>query len=137
MPLPEHAWDSEAKNPLISEQLNYNRNHEQALAEERLTQLNTEQRNAYNQVISSVESQSGHIFFLNGPGGTGKTFVYNTICNMVRSRGWIVLCVASSGIATLLLRGGRTAHSMFKIPLLLHEDSTCLITKEGKLASLI
>lgn len=137
MPLPEHAWDSEAENPLISEQLNYNRNHEQALAEERLTQLNTEQRNAYNQVISSIESQSGHIFFLNGPGGTGKTFVYNTICNMVRSRGWIVLCVASSGIATLLLCGGRTAHSMFKIPLLLHEDSTCLITKEGKLASLI
>ena len=33
------------------------------------------------------------------------------------------MCVASSGIATLLLDGGRTSHSRFKIPLSIHEDS--------------
>jgi hypothetical protein len=137
MPLPERAWDNEDENPLIGEQLNYNRDHERALSEERTAQLNIEQRHAHDQVISSVLSKAGHTFFLNGPGGTGKTFVYNTICNTVRSWGSIVLCVASSGIAALLLRGGRTAHSMFKIPLLVNQDSTCPIPKEGRLASLI
>ena len=137
MPLPNHAWDDEVENPLIGEQLNYNRNRERALAEERIMQLNTEQRDAYDQIIASVESEAGLTFFLNGPGGTGKTFIYNTVCNMVRGNGWIVLCVASSGIAALLLRGSRTAHSMFKIPINLNQDSTCPIPKEGKLASLI
>jgi len=137
MPIPNHAWDTEVENPLIGEQLNYNRGHERALAEERVAQLNTEQRHAYGQIISSVESQAGRTFFLNRPGGTGKTFVYNTVCNTVRGNGWIVLCVASSGIAALLLRGGRTAHSMFKIPISLNQDSTCPISKEGRLASLI
>jgi hypothetical protein len=137
MPLPDHAWDNEVENPLIGEQLNYNRDHERTLAEGRIMQLNTEQHHAYNQIISSVESQAGHTFFLNGPGGTGKTFVYNTVCNVVRGNGWIVLCVASSGIAALLLRGGRTAHSMFKIPISINQDSTCPIPKEGRLASLI
>ena len=56
---------------------------------------------------------------------------------MVRSHGWIVLCVASSGIASLLLQGGCTAHSTFKIPLSLHPDSICPIQKEGRLAELI
>jgi hypothetical protein len=137
MPLPSRSWDDEVENPLIGEQLNYNRDHERTLAEERIVRLNTEQRHAYDQIISSVESQAGHTFFLNGPGGTGKTFVYNTVCNIARSNGWIVLCVASSGIAALLLRGGRTAHSTFKIPISLHQDSTCPIPKEGRLASLI
>lgn len=137
MPTPERNWQGVADNSLIGEQLNYNRDHEQNLGEERLAQLNPEQRDAYEQIISSIETQAGQTFFLNGPGGTGKTFVYNTICNVVRSRGWIVLCVASSGIASLLLCGGRTAHSMFKIPLSLHSESTCPIHKEGRLAELI
>ncbi|KAF9789350.1 DNA helicase Pif1 like protein, partial [Thelephora terrestris] len=107
------------------------------LAEERIAQFNPEQLDAYQQIILSVEMQSGQTFFLNGPSGTGKTFVYNTVCNTVRSRGWIVLCVASSEIASLLLRGRRTAHSMFKIPPLLNPESTCPIHKEGRLASLI
>ena len=40
-----------------------------------------------------------------------------------------MLCVALSGIASLLLTGGRTAHSRFKIPIHIHEDSTCSISK--------
>ena len=137
MPLPEHNWGGVAENSLIGEQLNYDHSHEQNLARERLAQLNPEQLNACEQIVSSVEAQAGRIFFLNGPGGTGKTFVYNTVCNIVRGHGWIALCVASSGIASLLLCGGRTAHSMFKIPLSLDPDSTCPIPKEGRLAALI
>lgn len=76
-------------------------------------------------------------FFLTGHAGTGKTYTYNTICHQIRSQRKIVLCVASSGIAALLLFGGRTSHSCFKIPLKLHEDSVCNIKKNSDLAELL
>ncbi|GJR98999.1 ATP-dependent DNA helicase PIF1-like protein [Tanacetum coccineum] len=62
----------------------------------------------------------GGMFFLYGYGGTGKTFIWKTLSAALRSKGEIVLNVASSGIATLLLSGGRTAHSRFAIPINIH-----------------
>jgi len=48
----------------------------------------------------------GGLFFLNGPGGTtGKTFVYQALSHAIHGQGKIVLCVASSGIASLLPGG--------------------------------
>ena len=70
------------------------------------------------------------MFFLYGHGGTGKTFVYKTIMSFLRSRGEIVLAVASSRIASLLLLGGRTTHSRFRIPLCVNEDSVCDIKQK-------
>ncbi|KAF7807564.1 uncharacterized protein G2W53_039725 [Senna tora] len=43
------------------------------------------------------------VFFVNGFGGSGKTFVWNTLTSGLRSRGDIVLAVASSGIASQLI----------------------------------
>jgi len=48
-----------------------------------------------------------------------------------------VLAVASSGITSLLLLGGKTAHSRFKIPIDLHDESTCNITQQMKVAELV
>jgi hypothetical protein len=48
-----------------------------------------------------------------------------------------VLAVASSGIASLLLLGGRTAHSRFKISIDLHDESICNITQQMKVAELV
>jgi len=56
-------------------------------------------------------------FFVDGLGGAGKTFLYGCILSNVRSIGDIALSMASSGIAALLLEGGCTAHSRFKIPI--------------------
>ena len=56
------------------------------------------------------------MFFLYGFGGTGKTFIWRTLASSLRAENQIVIIVASSGIASLLLPGGRTAHSRFKIP---------------------
>ncbi|POS84475.1 hypothetical protein EPUL_002381, partial [Erysiphe pulchra] len=53
------------------------------------------------------------------------------------SEGKIVLCVASSGIAVLLLPNGRTAHSLFKIPKACTEDSVCRIPALSQLANLL
>ncbi|GJT26776.1 ATP-dependent DNA helicase PIF1-like protein [Tanacetum coccineum] len=49
----------------------------------------------------------------------------------------IVLAVASSGIASLLLPVGRTAHSRYVIPLELMENSTCGIKQNTQLAELM
>jgi hypothetical protein len=48
-----------------------------------------------------------------------------------------VLAIASSGIASLLLMGDKTAHSRFKIPIDLHNESTCNITQQIKVAELV
>ena len=94
MPLPNRDWSSQAGNSLISKQLNY----ERALAEQHVPQLNPEQQHAHDSILSSVETNASQVFFLNGPGGTGKTFVYNTVCNTICSRGLIVhvpeMCLA-------------------------------------------
>lgn len=57
------------------------------------------------------------LFFVDGPRGTGKTFLYELLLAEVRSQGDVALAVASSGLAALLLAGGRTAHSRFSIPI--------------------
>jgi hypothetical protein len=48
-----------------------------------------------------------------------------------------VFAVASSRIAYLLLLGGRTAHSRFKILIDLHDESTYNITQHMKVAELV
>lgn len=88
-------------------------------------------------MLNSVLNNEGRFFFIHGHGGTGKTFLWRTIISAIRSCGHIVLAVASSGIASLLLPGGRTAHSRFKIPLDVNEFSTCGIKKGTQLASLL
>ncbi|POM77520.1 LOW QUALITY PROTEIN: Helitron helicase-like protein [Phytophthora palmivora] len=55
----------------------------------------------------------------------------------IRLEGGIAVAVASSGIAATLLTGGRTAHSMFRIPLKPNEHSTCGISKQSQKAKLI
>jgi len=48
-----------------------------------------------------------------------------------------VLVITSSRIASLLFLGGRTAHSRFKILIDLHDETTCNITQEMKVAELV
>ncbi|XP_015931873.1 ATP-dependent DNA helicase PIF1-like [Arachis duranensis] len=79
----------------------------------------------------------GGLFFLYGQGGCGKIFLWSTISYSIRFKGGIVLNIASSGIAALLLPNGRTAHLRFKIPLAINEDSLCNIKQRSPLARLI
>jgi len=93
------------------------------LVDEQRAIFNPDQAAAFDAVLESVTNNQGHLFFIHAAGGCRKTFLCNTIAAKVRRRGQVALCVASSGIAALLLDGGRTSHSYFKIPLLIHEDS--------------
>ncbi|XP_074336523.1 uncharacterized protein LOC141673678 [Apium graveolens] len=115
----------------------YDRN---ALADEAircLTILNEKQMNIYEVVAVNVKKREGGLFFVYGHGGTGKTFLWKTIINFLRSEEKIVLAVASSGIASLLIEGGRTTHSRFKVPINIDENSTYNIKQKSFLAELI
>ncbi|XP_030969930.1 uncharacterized protein LOC115990223 [Quercus lobata] len=76
-------------------------------------------------------------FFVDGPGGTGKTFLYHALLASLRSDGHIAIATATSSIAATLLPDGRTTHSRFKIPLIPEASSTCSISKKSNLAELI
>ena len=82
-------------------------------------------------------SNKTNCFYLQGAGGTGKTFLYKALCSHCRGQGKIVLCVAATSVAALLLPGGRTAHSMLKIQLELHEASVCNIKPCSPLGELL
>lgn len=101
-----------------------------------LDMLNAEQKFAFDQILHKVSSDEPGLFFIDGPGGTGKTFLYRVLLAAIRSRNQIALATASSGVAAGILPGGRTAHSRFKIPLQIDENSVCGVTKQSCLAEL-
>jgi len=137
MPQADRSLVPDKQNILIHEETNYN---QQVLGEEHLRLMSTmtaEQRGVYDTIMTRVDSSKPGLFFLYGYGGTGKTFIWRAMSAALRSRGDIVLAVASSGIASLLIPGGRTAHSRFGIPLQVHETSSCGIKPNTPLAALI
>ncbi|MCO5563734.1 hypothetical protein L7F22_017381 [Adiantum nelumboides] len=112
--------------------------HEQmSLALEMERSMNEGQHHAYHTILNAVDQNMGQTFFLDGPGGSGKTFVYNALLSHLRGREKIALACASSGIAALLLSNGRTAHSRFKIPIDVKSHSTCNVKVTSNLANLI
>ncbi|XP_076939771.1 uncharacterized protein LOC143608686 [Bidens hawaiensis] len=112
-------------NPLMMEELSYDKDSFSNDFKLLYTSLTDEQKRIYNEIFNSVKRKKGGVFFVYGYGGTGKTYLWKTLSASIRSKGEIVLNVASSGIASLLLEGGRTAHSRFIIPINLTEDSQC------------
>jgi hypothetical protein len=124
-------------NRFIDEELSYNADCLEEQANKMYLQLNEEQRHAFHEIVDSVLNNKPNFFFIIGHGGTGKTFLWNTIVSYLRAQRKIVLTVASSGVASLLLPNGRTAHSRFKIPLDIDELSFCDIKRGSKLAELL
>nr|GEU41801.1 DNA helicase [Tanacetum cinerariifolium] len=98
------------RNKEVMEGKSYNR---EKLAEEVVTvpRLNADQKNIYDLIMVDSAENRQELISVYGHGGTGKKFLWQTIINLLRSHGKIVLAVSSSGIASLLLPSGRTTHS--------------------------
>jgi hypothetical protein len=130
-------YDNYYNNRLVEEETNYDIDKLEKEANILYGQLNTEQKHAFNTIVESALQNKPGFYFVSGYGGTGKTFLWNTIVSYLRARKKIVLTVASSGVASLLLPNGRTAHSRFKIPLDIDETSICDIKRGTILAELL
>ncbi len=88
-------------------------------------------------MFNVVTQGEGAIFFLDGPSGLGKTFVYNVLLASIWRDGHITIKVASSGITTFLLKGGWTSYSVFKIPIAIGRDSMCSIPMQNNSTELL
>ncbi|CZT06983.1 uncharacterized protein RAG0_12554 [Rhynchosporium agropyri] len=107
-------------------------------AAQQIDQLNIDQQAAFTAITDAVRTDpaTAHFYF-QGKDGTGKTFLYQTLTYHYRADGKTVLCVASTGIAALLLPNGRTSHSQFKIPINLNEWTVSSISKQSQLAGML
>ncbi|ONM60906.1 hypothetical protein ZEAMMB73_Zm00001d022522 [Zea mays] len=99
--------------------------------------LNEEQRAAYDKIMSAVDTDQGGLFFVDGPGGTGKTYLYRVLLATLRNQGKIAVATATSGVAASIMPGGRTAHSRFKIPLTIDDGAVCSFTKQSGTTELL
>ena len=116
LPAPERSADDCLNSEVLREST-----YETAVLEQTindgLPNLVQDQKIAYEGILAAINQEQGGFFFLDAPGGTGKTFLINLILARVRLDSKVILAVASSGIAATLLAGGRTAHSMLELPL--------------------
>ena len=81
MPPIRRNWSDDRVNRYLLEQIVYDRDNERHLAEDTLPLLNRDQCVAFDTIFASACADNGITFFLHGPGGTGKTFLYNTLCH--------------------------------------------------------
>uniref|UniRef100_A0A0R0E7S8 ATP-dependent DNA helicase n=1 Tax=Glycine max TaxID=3847 RepID=A0A0R0E7S8_SOYBN len=115
------------ENSLILSELNYNNDEARSEFENLFLSMTDEQKQIYHKIMEAVNNNER----------TGKTYIWRTLASSLRAKNQIVIMVASSGIASLLLPGGKTAHSKFKIPVSIFKDSTCNILQGSQLAELL
>jgi ATP-dependent DNA helicase PIF1 len=81
---------------VVDEIARYDAAMQAAMRDEHVPQLNPEQRAIYDNVMAVVNRRA---FFVDGLGGTGKTFLYSCLLSTVRTQGRVAVAMASSGIA--------------------------------------
>lgn len=101
------------ENRLLIDKLSYNRETLREESEKLSRKLTDEQRNVYEIVIDETISSHGGLFYVYCYGGTRKTFVWRALYSSLYSKGDIFINVVSSGIASLLLPGGKTACTLY------------------------
>jgi hypothetical protein len=96
------------------------------LFEDMFKQLNDDQLLVFNEIVE----QKKMIHFIDGPGGSGKTFLYKTLIYYFNSIGKKIVSMAWTGIASILLPKGMTAHKTFRLSLYLEEIESALINND-------
>ncbi|CAI9726523.1 ATP-dependent DNA helicase PIF1-like [Octopus vulgaris] len=93
--------------------------------------LTDEKRLVANAVLESVDKKrrdelpNHSCFYVDAPGGCGKTYMFNTIITYLRRNNFNVCSGAWTSLASTLLAGGKTIHILFKFPVPLTEASVC------------
>jgi len=63
-------------NHLIREEQQYNIEELTKFTEDNISRLNIDQQTAFEEIITAVDNKASIIFFVDGSGGTEKTFLY-------------------------------------------------------------
>jgi hypothetical protein len=96
-----------------------------------LSKMNAGQKQAFSALIDCLQDGSG-VLFLDGPAGTGKTFIIQAFISYIYSKHKKPIIVASTGLAASLYEEGCTAHSMFKIPFCVNNKTVCALDKSWR-----
>jgi len=75
--------------------------------------LNVKQRARFSLIMNRVGKKIGQIFFVDGLGGTGKTYLCKALLAKVRSMNLITIATASFGIAASIM----PARAHYTLPL--------------------
>jgi len=71
------------------------------------------------------------MFFVDGPGGTGKTYLFNTIARKTELLGFNSVMTVYTGIAASLLVKAKTCHKTFGLPTSLDEAAGSTISLQS------
>ncbi|XP_034936338.1 ATP-dependent DNA helicase PIF1-like [Chelonus insularis] len=102
---------------------------------EQYDKLNEKQKEIVDFIIDIAENKNNNkpnCIYIDGPGGSGKTYIYTTLCYLLRSTNKNVCTMAYTGIAATLLPNGKTTHETFSLPVPIHEDSSSNIKPNSK-----
>ena len=111
----------------------YNTIHEKEEAKRKIATLNREQLSAFTKIIEAIYySNENRYFYLDGPGSAGKTYLYLTLLSFVPGKGDLYFPFATTDIAATLMKGGRTVHSGFKLPVSLLDTSVSSMRSTSK-----
>ncbi|RWS26596.1 uncharacterized protein B4U80_06144, partial [Leptotrombidium deliense] len=95
--------------------------------------LNSEQKFAFETINKAICNPAlGNCYYIDGIGGSGKTFVYRCLIHYAMVQRKKVYTIAWTGIAAILLPFGKTAHRSFQLPFGLKEKSTLFWNNKTK-----
>lgn len=89
-----------------------------------LVEKNDEQMELFEGMKDCIDNETGGLFNLDAPGGSGKTFLSNFILCYIRKHNDIAIAAAMSGIASTLMKLATTFHKRFGCPIPCFGDST-------------
>jgi hypothetical protein len=111
------------------------------MAEEFIRVFNDDQKKAYKILKKALKNRKDKTgkkyFFVDGPGGSGKSFLYIALFYKALSKGMNLICMAPTGIASTLLPEGRTMHSTFALDVPLTAESVSRLKANSPLAKFI
>ncbi|WVZ75909.1 hypothetical protein U9M48_023928 [Paspalum notatum var. saurae] len=122
--------------PEIDEERDSSHGVDREIYEESIIEVDPDHE-ALATLLNAEQSGERGVFFVDGPGGMGKTFLYKALLATVRGMGNIAVATAISGVATSIMPGGWTAHSRFKIPLTIYDGVSCSFTKQSGTTKLL
>ena len=118
LPVPDFQLINQHIQEQLSETDENTRQEKRLMGEMMAAQFNEGQRSVFDQVMASTNDVNNilpWLYFLDGPGGTGKSFLNNSIITVLQGQRKNVIAVASTRIASTLLIGSATYHSAFKL----------------------
>ena len=101
MPAPDRGMNNTFNRELEHE---YDRHELEQSVQTNVPLLNPQQKEVYDTLMKAIDDGNGGLFFLDAPGGTGKTFLISLLLATVLARSDIAVAVASSGIWVIVGR---------------------------------